>query len=356
MRKRLIPAHAGSTRVSSPGYMPGRAHPRSRGVDSGVVAGVVGSSPLTRGRRTQQPDLVVHAGLIPAHAGSTMTWISPARPPRAHPRSRGVDLWADDGGTTRAGSSPLTRGRRAVGLHDGAGPGLIPAHAGSTRLSRPTTCLRTAHPRSRGVDHLSCAQSGGGARLIPAHAGSTSDHRVKGEHFGAHPRSRGVDIKVLSNKSAFEGSSPLTRGRRLLRGRSGQGCGLIPAHAGSTSPLPRGQFFSWAHPRSRGVDWYSVDGLRKARGSSPLTRGRLSTARIMSMVGRLIPAHAGSTCHCLGDGPSSGAHPRSRGVDLAAISQQRKNRGSSPLTRGRPKAGGLDWKSLRLIPAHAGST
>ena len=295
--------------------MPGRAHPRSRGVDSGVVAGVVGSSPLTRGRRTQQPDLVVHAGLIPAHAGSTMTWISPARPPRAHPRSRGVDLWADDGGTTRAGSSPLTRGRRAVGLHDGAGPGLIPAHAGSTRLSRPTTCLRTAHPRSRGVD-----------------------------------------IKVLSNKSAFEGSSPLTRGRRLLRGRSGQGCGLIPAHAGSTSPLPRGQFFSWAHPRSRGVDWYSVDGLRKARGSSPLTRGRLSTARIMSMVGRLIPAHAGSTCHCLGDGPSSGAHPRSRGVDLAAISQQRKNRGSSPLTRGRPKAGGLDWKSLRLIPAHAGST
>ena len=151
-RARLIPAHAGSTRVSSPGYMPGRAHPRSRGVDSGVVAGVVGSSPLTRGRRTQQPDLVVHAGLIPAHAGSTMTWISPARPPRAHPRSRGVDLWADDGGTTRAGSSPLTRGRRAVGLHDGAGPGLIPAHAGSTRLSRPTTCLRTAHPRSRGVD------------------------------------------------------------------------------------------------------------------------------------------------------------------------------------------------------------
>ena len=254
MRKRLIPAHAGSTRVSSPGYMPGRAHPRSRGVDSGVVAGVVGSSPLTRGRRTQQPDLVVHAGLIPAHAGSTMTWISPARPPRAHPRSRGVDLWADDGGTTRAGSSPLTRGRRAVGLHDGAGPGLIPAHAGSTRLSRPTTCLRTAHPRSRGVDHLSCAQSGGGARLIPAHAGSTSDHRVKGEHFGAHPRSRGVDIKVLSNKSAFEGSSPLTRGRRLLRGRSGQGCGLIPAHAGSTLRSPTGGGACRAHPRSRGVD------------------------------------------------------------------------------------------------------
>ena len=275
--------------------MPGRAHPRSRGVDSGVVAGVVGSSPLTRGRRTQQPDLVVHAGLIPAHAGSTMTWISPARPPRAHPRSRGVDLWADDGGTTRAGSSPLTRGRRAVGLHDGAGPGLIPAHAGSTRLSRPTTCLRTAHPRSRGVDHLSCAQSGGGARLIPAHAGSTSDHRVKGEHFGAHPRSRGVDIKVLSNKSAFEGSSPLTRGRRRTRYIELLRCRLIPAHAGSTSSAPTTRVPSPAHPRSRGVDPPIPRVYPIKYGSSPLTRGRHRHATRRVHPRRLIPAHAGST-------------------------------------------------------------
>ncbi|KXI17196.1 hypothetical protein HMPREF3227_01725, partial [Corynebacterium sp. CMW7794] len=49
-----------------------------------------------------------------------------------------------------AGSSPLTRGA-PLGERDSlASRGLIPAHAGSTRLVQVTSFTCGAHPRSRG--------------------------------------------------------------------------------------------------------------------------------------------------------------------------------------------------------------
>ncbi|EEH65609.1 hypothetical protein HMPREF0058_1579 [Actinomyces urogenitalis DSM 15434] len=111
----------------------------------------------------------------------------------------------------------------------------------------------------------------------------------------AHPRSRGVDIKVLSNKSAFEGSSPLTRGRRRTRYIELLRCRLIPAHAGSTSSAPTTRVPSPAHPRSRGVDPPIPRVYPIKYGSSPLTRGRHRHATRRVHPRRLIPAHAGST-------------------------------------------------------------
>ena len=91
------------------------------------------------------------------------------------------------------GSSPLTRGKLAVGYVDFVGCGLIPAHAGKTRsiFLRPGTTQ--AHPRSRGEN-------------------------------GAFGRAR----------SCTTGSSPLTRGKLRGGGTSASLCGLIPAHAGKT--------------------------------------------------------------------------------------------------------------------------
>ena len=152
---RLIPAHAGST-----------------GTDGEAQWTSCGSSPLTRGRLLPAALATPVSGLIPAHAGSTPAAHGPGRRARAHPRSRGVDNAEREGRDEHGGSSPLTRGRPGEDRAGHARARLIPAHAGSTPNSVSGTPVRRAHPRSRGVDQLACAEPCAG---------------------WAHPRSRGVD-------------------------------------------------------------------------------------------------------------------------------------------------------------------
>ena len=137
---RLIPAHAGKTRISRPGPPVTRAHPRSRGENevpatTGLTIG--GSSPLTRGKRCDQ---VVDRGggrLIPAHAGKTPRPRPIARRAQAHPRSRGENLTQSRHFSHWRGSSPLTRGKRIHSAPQRHQERLIPAHAGKTRRQNP---------------------------------------------------------------------------------------------------------------------------------------------------------------------------------------------------------------------------
>ena len=70
-------------------------------------------------------------------------------------------------------------------------------------------------------------------------------------------------------------------------------------------------------------------------GSSPLTRGKLSSiGGYIRRVG-LIPAHAGKTPLWEPISATHQAHPRSRGENLIKARQERVDRGSSPLTRGK---------------------
>ena len=111
------------------------AHPRSRGENYGVeieLAPGYGSSPLTRGKRTKNPNSRGHPRLIPAHAGKTFYALGQARPGAAHPRSRGENIVAALVGTGENGSSPLTRGKQELLLSPQVRGGLIPAHAGKT--------------------------------------------------------------------------------------------------------------------------------------------------------------------------------------------------------------------------------
>ena len=113
--------------------------------------------------------------------------------------------------------------------------------------------------------------------------------------MGAHPRSRGEnDLRLIAGMGP-QGSSPLTRGKRHACSARPVRDRLIPAHAGKTSS------FSWllrrsaAHPRSRGEN-ETTEGIEiEARGSSPLTRGKLSSGHDGSFQRGLIPAHAGKT-------------------------------------------------------------
>ena len=212
------------------------AHPRSRGEnENGVVRFKrgVGSSPLTRGkRRVTLIDRSV-IGLIPAHAGKTTCRRRLKSSAWAHPRSRGENTKSSVLSALDSGSSPLTRGKPCATEMKLSRVGLIPAHAGKTRRP-PTTRTRTwAHPRSRGENAKGAGnallgagsspltrgkRAGGlvvhlGGRLIPAHAGKTQGLAPGVQAGTAHPRSRGENGVAEGFAAGFEGSSPLTRGK-----------------------------------------------------------------------------------------------------------------------------------------------
>ena len=317
---------------------------------------MTGSSPLTRGKLGVGVGDVGDGGLIPAHAGKTHTERTKTHAYRAHPRSRGENFDCALCFVSRAGSSPLTRGKPLSAFRHACHLRLIPAHAGKTATRRRTKSLRRAHPRSRGENGSARsslrAQAGSSpltrgkpralvgcqnrSGLIPAHAGKTVlDQRPR---YGrrAHPRSRGENDSGGRFVTPALGSSPLTRGKPN-RGAEFLVCGgLIPAHAGKTTP-----------PLTPPVN---------RLGSSPLTRGKPIPARIYKPIEGLIPAHAGKTYHPGIAQRYSRAHPRSRGENATASVPMRTSRGSSPLTRGKRVAFLTSPYGVGLIPAHAGKT
>ena len=132
---RLIPAHAGKTAQDGLRRQSQPAHPRSRGEN--VLADTKrfrsgGSSPLTRGKPRKARTAAPPARLIPAHAGKTLPGGFEVGGQRAHPRSRGENFRCSFRLSAEAGSSPLTRGKRAAQAVQMLCQGLIPAHAGKT--------------------------------------------------------------------------------------------------------------------------------------------------------------------------------------------------------------------------------
>ena len=173
----LIPAHAGKTVLLVGGVGTAGAHPRSRGENGAfgrARSWTTGSSPLTRGKRYDDGQSSGRYGLIPAHAGKTPPVDQGPDPPWAHPRSRGENAARSAATPISSGSSPLTRGKHdRVRPREGRA-GLIPAHAGKTItlgiLKRPSCgsspLTRGKHP----VNRLPMVVIG----LIPAHAGKTT--------------------------------------------------------------------------------------------------------------------------------------------------------------------------------------
>ena len=436
----LIPAHAGKT--GHTGYVSNRvgAHPRSRGENGrahrstlagggsspltgenadrdGTVYSVEGSSPLTRGKRVDQGLDGSGRGLIPAHAGKTDPRSSSLQWARAHPRSRGENFHANSNALKRAGSSPLTRGkrrggarrvrlavahprsrgenrrhRRPTGVSGGSSPltrgklqqaarparrrGLIPAHAGKTAMKPKCRSQSRAHPRSRGENGswgnrrravrgsspltrgkpVDLHERERDLRLIPAHAGKTFPGPSGGFQVGAHPRSRGENSRVSSPSRDQAGSSPLTRGKRGPGRVRRDRQGLIPAHAGKTRAAGDGGRAPGAHPRSRGENPMRGDDLSVHLGSSPLTRGKRLHGEADPVANGLIPAHAGKTQRWFRRWRSPGAHPRSRGENAGVGASSTISAGSSPLTRGKHGGGRGLSRAVGLIPAHAGKT
>ena len=212
------------------------------------------SSLLTRGKHLLTLHAECLERLIPAHAGKTPLRAACTRQHRAHPRSHGENHGSCLLGDGVVGSSPLTRGKRRIVAVCSTRVGLIPAHAGKTDCRPIVSTLRAAHPRSHGENTIPAEHPLGGhgsspltrgklaarqrrvpqAGFIPAHAGKTSGPWRSWCQWWVYPRSRGENVGQHFKRGFICGSSPLTRGKReavLLEHAHGR---LIPAHAGKT--------------------------------------------------------------------------------------------------------------------------
>ena len=376
---RLIPAHAGKTWARPHLGIPSTAHPRSRGENcpaAGILRRWWGSSPLTRGKQDTNRRLRAGTRLIPAHAGKTALAALGIAICGAHPRSRGENKIAGAFFNSEAGSSPLTRGKRTERTDRIFRSGLIPAHAGKTAFTPRAGPSRAAHPRSRGENSItrikSCTMPGSSPltrgkqavrplgprdeRLIPAHAGKTTRASTRPSMIAAHPRSRGENARLFSVTAPVSGSSPLTRGKLKPVVSGTPGPRLIPAHAGKTPRRSSAPTTDPAHPRSRGENTRALAPTPTPGGSSPLTRGKPPAVFNPSEHTGLIPAHAGKTGRRESIIWLTRAHPRSRGENVTREYASACQLGSSPLTRGKRTRSAPPHRRRRLIPAHAGKT
>ena len=151
--RRFIPAHAGNTPLASTTLGVAAVHPRARGEHSLEVRNhsiAAGSSPRTRGTRTQWAFVLFAARFIPAHAGNTSLANSFARRSAVHPRARGEHTEEISQTQFDGGSSPRTRGTHLLPRLKRRFCWFIPAHAGNTACRPRRMGKATVHPRARG--------------------------------------------------------------------------------------------------------------------------------------------------------------------------------------------------------------
>ena len=197
---------------------------------------------------------VVPVGIIPAHAGLTMSWSRWTRWTRDHPRACGAHSDTTVSLFANGGSSPRMRGSLFLPLLMKVFDGIIPAHAGLTAILALLPLLHRDHPRA----------------------------------CGAHCK-----INLLMTKGV--GSSPRMRGSLFKGSVSVQEVGIIPAHAGLTSWHCVHHSRHWDHPRACGAHGLSAFIDLAKVGSSPRMRGSQPKPDSCNLLLGIIPAHAGLT-------------------------------------------------------------
>ena len=195
-----------------------------------------------------------------------------------------------------AGSSPHARGAPPVLVRGRRVAGIIPACAGSTRLSPRTAWATGSSPHARGalVSELNPYIVRG---IIPACAGSTVRHQGHAPQLRDHPRMRGEHNPYTLYANPTEGSSPHARGALKNGYVYGTANGIIPACAGSTGRRYLTRCIIGDHPRMRGEHGLIGNMIGKREGSSPHARGARCYIVLTACCTGIIPACAGSTLH-----------------------------------------------------------
>ena len=236
---RFIPAYAGNAPAIAALRTPLPVHPRIRGERISrlkLVALTYGSSPHTRG--TPHPGDIHQQRIrfIPAYAGNAMTRMFLWDTTAVHPRIRGERPYTAHASERSAGSSPHTRGTPGPLEFTRPAARFIPAYAGNAWSASSSRARRSVHPRIRGERKSCCADrsfrrgssphtrgtpaglDAGAAmtRFIPAYAGNAQWIRKRCREPPVHPRIRGERLHSCSHTGQCFGSSPHTRGTRVV--------------------------------------------------------------------------------------------------------------------------------------------
>ena len=230
---------------------------------------------------------------IPARAGNTGAPAVLAGVTTVHPRAGGEHGEPIDIVGACFGSSPRGRGTQMVCWRLSEPVRFIPARAGNTSSSQPTTQWATVHPRAGG-EHF-------------------SNGPIPWRDIGSSPRGRGTHLK-----------------ERAVRGANR----FIPARAGNTFESPWSTPPSTVHPRAGGEHSSgAVPGIAGS-GSSPRGRGTLPADRQAHLVERFIPARAGNTAGGVAGESGPPVHPRAGGEHPDSVLEYVDQNGSSPRGRG----------------------
>ena len=275
--RRIIPAHAGQTCSLRAVCVGLTDHPRACGANLLKIVSYephIGSSPRMRGKLTGHA--IIHGGrrIIPAHAGQTFPARSNRCPPPDHPRACGANFSTTVVLCVLFGSSPRMRGKRADQPTVLIRFRIIPAHAGQTRRSAELRVRTSDHPRACGanVHNIPSGARGDGSsprmrgkradqptvlirfRIIPAHAGQTDLPYGRAIESTDHPRACGANQQGRTGAPIGFGSSPRMRGKRIRNTTGWRPVRIIPAHAGQTFCMSN--FFSCGpdHPRACGAN------------------------------------------------------------------------------------------------------
>ena len=192
-------------------------------------------------------------------------------------------------------------------------------------------------------------------RITPAHAGTSFHGAGRYRVQWDHPRTRGDKFVGMKDAGFAIGSPPHTRGQDTIRTSKKINARITPAHAGTRYTASRRESTRPDHPRTRG-DKRGADVRPSAvRGSPPHTRGQESGYVKLGGMGRITPAHAGTSGGLWGHPACKRDHPRTRGDKRAIITENLGSEGSPPHTRGQVFIPHECSAFDRITPAHAGT-
>ena len=226
-----------------------------------------------RGTLCAELRLSVGVGIIPAHAGNTLVFLCDVGSHGDHPRACGEHGGGVPHRILVPGSSPRMRGTLIRAECRLESIGIIPAHAGNTRLSSGRARPRKDHPRACGEHFLTGLHVAVRFGIIPAHAGNTAESSPHSDYRRDHPRACGEHHIRGNWRITRTGSSPRMRGTHLLRVSIGRNVGIIPAHAGNTRATDVPHHRKRDHPRACGEHVFCAVSFTVVSGSSPRMRG-----------------------------------------------------------------------------------
>ena len=154
------------------------------------------------------------------------------------------------------------------------------------------------------------------------------------EQQPVYPRWRGEHVLLNAITRCAVGLSPLARGTRIAFAAPTEQRRFIPAGAGNTMTLENGHSSASVYPRWRGEHSSDITGDSSRIGLSPLARGTHGIYGTVIDEGRFIPAGAGNTAGIKKGEEKMTVYPRWRGEHLTASKRVARRDGLSPLARG----------------------